>query len=139
MPHRFGGKGEMAMGMLTGRKLVQVALTVKDLDRARIFYRDTLGLPLMFEAGPMLFFDIGGQRLMVGLAEQPDKPVGSGTYLYFDAPDLPELVPALKAKGVELVGNTETLQRTDTHELKLQFFKDPDGNEIGLMGMVAKS
>jgi hypothetical protein len=28
------------------------------------------------------------------------------------------------------------LQRTPTHELKLQFFKDPDGNEIGLMGMV---
>ncbi|HEY7977625.1 MAG TPA: VOC family protein [Rhizomicrobium sp.] len=125
------------MATLAGRKLVQVALTVKDLDRARIFYRDTLGLKLLFEAGHMLFFDIGGQRLMVGLAEQPGKPVGSGTYIYFDAPDLPALVPALKAKGVEMIGNTETLQRTDTHELKLQFFKDPDGNEIGLMGMVA--
>jgi len=123
---------------LAGRKLVQVALTVKDLDRARMFYRDTLGLPLMFEAGHMLFFDIGGQRLMVGLSEKPDQPIG-GTYIYFDAPDLPALVPALKAKGVEMTGNTETLQRTDTHELKLQFFKDPDGNQIGLMGMVAKA
>jgi hypothetical protein len=35
-----------------------------------------------------------------------------------------------------MIGNIETLQRTDTHELKLQFFRDPDGNEIGLMGMV---
>ena len=121
---------------LGGRKLVQVALTVRDLDRARSFYRDTLGLKLMFEAGPMLFFDIGGQRLMVGLAEKPEKPIAGGTYLYFDAPDLPELVPALAARGVELKGNTETLQQTPTHELKLQFFKDPDGNEIGLMGMV---
>ncbi|MGN6147994.1 MAG: VOC family protein [Rhizomicrobium sp.] len=124
---------------LAGRKLMQVALTCRDLDRARIFYRDTLGLPLMFEAGHMLFFDIGGQRLMVGLAENTDRPLVGGTYLYFDAPDLPALVPALKAKGVELIGNAETLQRTDTHELKLQFFKDPDGNEIGLMGMVPKS
>jgi catechol 2,3-dioxygenase-like lactoylglutathione lyase family enzyme len=124
---------------LAGRKLVQVAVTVRDLDRARIFYRDTLGLPLMFEAGPMLFFDIGGQRLMVGLAETPEQSVGGGTYFYFDAPDLPALVLALKAKGVELIGNTETLQRTDTHELKLQFFKDPDGNQIGLMGMVPKT
>ncbi|HSC61236.1 MAG TPA: VOC family protein [Rhizomicrobium sp.] len=124
---------------LAGRKLVQVALTVKDLDRARIFYRDTLGLPLLFEAGHMLFFDIGGQRLMVGLAENTDRPLVGGTYIYFDAPDLPALIPALKAKGVEMIGNTETLQRTDTHELKLQFFKDPDGNEIGLMGMVAKA
>lgn len=123
---------------LAGRKLVQVALTVTDLDRARNFYRDTLGLPLLFEAGHMLFFDAGGTRLMVGLAEQKDKPVG-GTYIYFDAPDVMILREGLKARGVELIGNVETLQRTETHELKLQFFKDPDGNEIGLMGMVAKA
>ena len=123
---------------LKSHKLMQVALTVRDLDRARTFYRDTLGLTLMFEAGTMLFFDIGGLRLMVGLAEKPDQPVGGSTYIYFDAPDLPELVAALKAKDVEMIGNTETLQRTDSHELKLQFFKDPDGNQIGLMGMVPK-
>lgn len=121
---------------LSGRKLVQVALTCRDLDRARSFYRDTLGLPLMFEAGTMLFFDIGGQRLMVGRAEKADKPIAGGTHIYFDAPDLPALVPVLAAQGVEFVGKMETLQRTPTHELKLQFFKDPDGNEIGLMGMV---
>lgn len=123
---------------LKGRKLVQVALTCRDLDRARKFYRDTLGLPLMFEAGTMLFFDAGGQRLVVGLAEKPDQPIG-GTYIYFDAPDLPELVTALKAKGVGMIGGIETLQRTDTHELKLQFFRDPDGNQVGLMGMVPKA
>lgn len=122
---------------LKGRKLVQVALTCRDLDRSRVFYRDTLGLSLMFEAGTMLFFDAGGQRLVVGLAEKPDQLIG-GTYIYFDAPDLPALVPALKAKGVEMIGGIETLQRTDTHELKLQFFRDPDGNQIGLMGMVPK-
>ncbi len=123
---------------LAGRKLVQVALTVRDLDKARIFYRDTLGLPLLFEAGTMLFFDAGGTRLMVGLSEKPDQPIG-GTYIYFDAPDVVALAASLKAKGVELTGNTETLQRTDTHDLKLQFFRDPDGNQIGLMGMVAKA
>ena len=41
----------MANDSLAGRKLVQVALTCRDLDRARTFYRDTLGLPLLFEAG----------------------------------------------------------------------------------------
>jgi catechol 2,3-dioxygenase-like lactoylglutathione lyase family enzyme len=128
----------MANDSLAGRKLVQVALTCRDLDRARTFYRDMLGLPLLFEAGHMLFFDMGGQRLMVGLSEKPEQPIG-GTYIYFDAPDLPALILALKAKGVEMIGDVETLQRTDTHDLKLQFFKDPDDNEIGLMGMVAKA
>ena len=124
---------------LAGRRLVQVALTCRDLDRARSFYQDTLGLPLLFEAGHMLFFQLEGLRLMVGLSEKPDRPIGRGTYIYFDAPDVENLAASLKTRGVELIGNTETLQRTDTHELKLQFFKDPDGNEIGLMGMVPKA
>jgi len=124
---------------LAGRKLVQVALTCRDLDRARAFYRDTLGLPLLFEAGNMLFFQLEGLRLMVGLSEKPDHPIGGGTYIYFDAPDVDQLATSLKARGVELTGNLETLQRTETHDLKLQFFKDPDGNQIGLMGMVPKA
>ena len=128
----------MDSSTLAGRKLVQIALTCRDLDRARTFYRDTLGLPLMFEAGTMLFFDAAGQRLVIGLNEKPDEPIG-GSYIYFDAPDIVALSAALKAKGVELVGTIETLQRTETHELKLQFFKDSDGNHIGLMGMVPKA
>src|SRR5687768_917672 len=62
---------------LGGRKLVQVALTVRDLDRARVFYRDTLGLPLLFEAPPsMMFFDLAGLRLLVGKEEQPGSSIG---------------------------------------------------------------
>lgn len=120
---------------LAGRKLVQVALTCRDIDRARKFYRDTLGLTLLFETGTMLFFDCGGQRLMIGLTEQKDRPIG-GSYLYFDAPDILELGPALAAKGVEFLGEAETVQKTEAGELKLQFFKDPDGNALALMGTV---
>jgi catechol 2,3-dioxygenase-like lactoylglutathione lyase family enzyme len=130
----------MGMGTdlsLAGRTVVQVALTCRNLDRARAFYRDTLGLPLMFEAGNILFFQLEGLRLMVGLSEKPDQPVG-GTYIYFDAPDVEALAAALETRGVELIGSIETLQRTASHDLKLQFFRDPDGNEIGLMGMVPK-
>lgn len=35
---------------LAGRRLVQVAFVTEDLDRSRAFYRDMLGLPLLFEA-----------------------------------------------------------------------------------------
>jgi catechol 2,3-dioxygenase-like lactoylglutathione lyase family enzyme len=120
---------------LSGRKLVQVAFTCRDLDRARSFYRDTLGLPLMFEAGNMLFFQLEGLRLMVGKEEKPGGPIG-GAVVYFDAPDIDALGAALEAKGVTFARPAETVQRTETHELKLRAFHDPDGNAIALMGMV---
>lgn len=41
----------------------QIAIAVSDIERAVAFYRDTLGLTLLFEAPPGLaFFDCGGVR-----------------------------------------------------------------------------
>jgi len=120
---------------LAGRKLVQVALTCRDLDRARSFYRDTLGLTLLFEAGTMMFFQLEGLRLMVGKEHTPGQPIG-GSLIYFDAPDIDALGAALEKKGVTFVGPATTVQKTATHELKLREFFDPDGNALALMGMV---
>ncbi|MBV9570858.1 MAG: VOC family protein [Alphaproteobacteria bacterium] len=122
---------------LSGRKLAQVGLSCRDLDRARNFYRDTLGLPLLFEAGNMLFFQCEGLRLMVGLASKPEQPIG-GSIIYFDAPDIDALGAALEAKGVKFIGAAVTVQQTDTHDLKLREFYDPDGNPLALMGLVSK-
>ncbi|HEX3652002.1 MAG TPA: VOC family protein [Rhizomicrobium sp.] len=123
---------------LGGRKLVQVALTCRDLDRARVFYRDTLGLPLLFETNGMLFFQLDGMRLMLGKERQPGTPTG-GSVVYFDAPDIDTLGTALQARGVQFHGAAQVLQRTETHELKLRAFDDPDGNALALMGMVPKA
>ncbi|HWA89549.1 MAG TPA: VOC family protein [Rhizomicrobium sp.] len=125
---------------LGGRKLAQVALTCRDLDRARGFYRDTLGLNFMFEAGNMLFFQLDGMRLMIGKEEPGHEggPIG-GSVLYFDAPDIDALGAALEAKGIVFLRPAETVQRTETHELKLRAFRDPDGNLLALMGMVPRS
>jgi catechol 2,3-dioxygenase-like lactoylglutathione lyase family enzyme len=122
---------------LADRKLVQVALTCRDLDRARDFYRDTLGLPLLFEAGNMLFFQLPSLRLMVGKEERAGTPIGGGI-LYFDAPDIDELGAALEARGIAFLEPAETVQSTETHDLKLRAFRDPDGNALALMGMVAR-
>jgi len=123
---------------LGGRKLVQVGLTCRDLDRSRKFYRDTLGLPLLFEASGMMFFQLEGLRLMVGKELHPASPIG-GSLIYFDAPDIDALGPALEAKGINFTGPATVVQRTETHELKLREFFDPDGNALALMGMVPKA
>jgi len=119
---------------LRGRRLVQVALTTRDLERSRQFYRDTLGLPLLFEAGAMMFFDLGGTRLLIGTENTHGEPGGS--ILYIEASDIDTLGPALEAKGVRFFAPAQVVQRTATYELKIRAFRDPDGNVLQLMGNV---
>ncbi len=47
----------------------QISIIVHDLQRATAFYRDVLGLPLLFTVPNLTFFDCGGVRLMLGPAE----------------------------------------------------------------------
>lgn len=125
---------------LAGRELVQVALPCTQLARTVAWYRDVLGLELMFETNGMAFFQVGGLRLMLGEQSRNDEGIEfkpGGAAVYFDAPDLPSLGPALEARGVEFLGPAETLQRSEAGELQLRFFRDPDGNLLALMGMVA--
>jgi len=118
---------------LSGRDLVQVALNTADLDRAIGFYRDVLGLPLLFETNGMAFFQLGDCRLMIARGEGS----GGGGCLYLDAPDLPMLAEALERRGVTFLGPAETVQKTAQGELKLRFFRDLDGNLLALMGVIA--
>ena len=51
----------------------QIAILVKDVQRATTFYRDKLGIKYLFAAGNIAFFDCGGIRLMLDKPEKPDK------------------------------------------------------------------
>jgi catechol 2,3-dioxygenase-like lactoylglutathione lyase family enzyme len=126
---------DSASATLQNRRLVQVALTARDLERSRRYYRDTLGLPLLFETGNMLFFDAGGTRLLIGTENGGGEP--GGAILYFDAPDIDTLGPALETRGVAFLGPAQVVQRTASHEMKIRAFRDPDGNVLQLMGNVA--
>ena len=44
----------------------QIAVPLTDIERAKVFYRDVLGMRFLFQAPPGLgFFDVGGVRLML--------------------------------------------------------------------------
>jgi catechol 2,3-dioxygenase-like lactoylglutathione lyase family enzyme len=118
---------------LAGRKLVQVALTTRDPERSKQFYRDVLGLTLLFEVPNMTFYQLGDLRLMVG--DEASMTPG-GSVLYIDAPDIDTLGGELERRGVRFGGAVTVVQRTGKGELKLREFKDPDGNALALMGFV---
>jgi len=47
----------------------QIAVTVQDIERATAFYRDVLGVPFLFDAPGLAFFNLDGMRLMLSLPE----------------------------------------------------------------------
>ena len=112
-------------------KLAQIALGTRDLKNAIAFYRDALGLKLMFEVSGMAFFDAGGVRLMIGPNEKGMAPQGDAC-LYFDAGDWAATEKALEARGVRFAKPAEVVQRAEGKEHALRFFKDPDGNTIAI-------
>jgi predicted enzyme related to lactoylglutathione lyase len=116
----------------------QVALTTADLSAARSFYRDRLGLRLMFEANNMLFFDVSGTRLMIAKDSARQKPTKPVSILYFHVDDFAAARKRLQGAGASLVGTVETVQSTPDGMLQLQQFEDPDGNMLAIMGHVAR-
>ena len=116
---------------LTESRIRQIAIVCKDVARATAFYRDTLGLQFLFSAGPNLaFFDCGGVRLMLSVAEGD----ASGTsVLYYLVSDIQAHHDALAAKGVRFVGKPHMLTRMPDHDLWLAEFRDSENNVMALM------
>jgi len=114
----------------------QIALTVRDLEEAKTFYRDTLGMRFLFDAGTMAFFQCGSVRLMIGTSEKSMEP--GGTIVYFRVADLQLTYAELKAKAVPFVQEPHLVARMKSHDLWLAFLNDPAGNPIGLMSEVLR-
>jgi methylmalonyl-CoA/ethylmalonyl-CoA epimerase len=112
----------------------QIALTVRDLVRAKDFYQNTLGMRFLFDAGTMAFFQCGPVRLMIGLSEETVS-IG-GTILYFKVSDIQKVHGSLKEKDVVFVQPPHLVARMPDHELWMAFLKDTEGNTLGLMSEV---
>ncbi len=116
----------------------QIALAVADLDEARTFYRDTLGMKFLFDAGNMTFFQCGSVRLLIGAGE-PGTAAGGSTILYFRVSDIQAAATTLHDKGVAFFQEPHLVARMKSHDLWIAFFKDPAGNPLALMSEVART
>lgn len=111
----------------------QIGLTVSDVARAIPFYRDALGLPFLFSAGPNLaFLDIGGVRLMLAAPEGEFTP-GLSSIIYLKVADITAAQAAMAARGVTFTAEPHLVAPMPDHDLWLSAFRDPDGNHLALM------
>lgn len=121
---------------LANAKVAQLMIPVEDFEKGVAFYRDVLGLPLLFAAPPqMAFFNCGGIRLLVGVIPAGQK-AQRGSAIYFQVPDIQAVFATLKNNGVRFLAEPHLVNRTPKSELWLAEFTDPDGNQLALMSKV---
>ena len=125
------------MGTVSLDTIGQISVNATDIRRATRFYRDVLGIRHLFDAGTMSFFDCGGVRLMLGVAETPEYAHPS-SILYFKVDDIEGCHRELSDQGVEFVHEPRLVHKAEDHDLWMGFFKDSENNVLALMSEVAR-
>jgi catechol 2,3-dioxygenase-like lactoylglutathione lyase family enzyme len=110
--------------------------SIVDVERAKQFYRDTLGLTLVAEEPPFaLVFDANGTTIRLGMAKS--LPPAHGTVLGWEVPDMAAAIGELVEAGVQFerfppMKQDELGIWTAPGGAKVAWFKDPDGNILSL-------
>ena len=119
-------------------RIKQIAVTVADVERSKLFYRDQLGIRLLFEAPPgLVFFDCDGIMLMIAQANEREL-ARPGSVLYFAVDDIHGAHAALRQRGVQFEDEPHQVADLGKVELWMSFFKDPDGTVLAIRAEVAK-
>ncbi len=117
----------------------QIFVRAKDLDRAVRFYRDTLGMPFLFQAPPqMAFFQCGATSVMLGVPEKPEFDHGASP-IYYLVPDIASAHTTLRGRGVEFITEPHLVHRASDYDLWLADFRDSEGNVLVLMSRKPRS
>ena len=113
--------------------LVVTTLVVTDVDQAKRFYQEQLGLTLLEETPAGCRFGAGNGSQLTVRRGQP--PAGGLTVAHFEVDDIQAVVNELTSRGVTF----EEYETPKTVNFIAQFgpargawFKDPAGNVLGL-------
>ena len=107
-----------------------VAISTKDLDAAVEFYRDVLGLPESYRWGefPGVEFETGNLTIALMQSEAFGLEAQANNHpITFRVDDVEAAQAELESKGVTFEGEI-----IDSGVCKQTFFRDPDGNALGI-------
>jgi catechol 2,3-dioxygenase-like lactoylglutathione lyase family enzyme len=110
-------------------------VAVSDIERAKRFYGETLGLKAKDERSDGIRYEAGDSWFLV----YPSQFAGTAksTYMSFDVDDLEKEVAELRDRGVtfeeyDLPGLKTVNGIADIQGVKGAWFKDPDGNILSV-------
>lgn len=110
----------------------QIARPVKDIEAARRWYGEVLGLTHLYSFGTLAFYQCGEVRLF--LTQEPNE---SASILYFRVPDIHAARDALTARGVVFTDAPHMIHRhADGMEEWMSFFQDNEGRPLAIMAQV---
>ena len=112
------------------KKVDDVFFNVDDMEKAKAFYRDKLGLAVKYEAADWVELDAGNvtialRRYGSGPEGRPELGVGEGATIVFEVDDIAAVKKDLEAKGIKLIGGV-----FEYGSVKLAAFEDPNGNVL---------
>ena len=112
-------------------------IAVKDIDRAKQFYKEKLGLKPFEEMGDDFFMLKSGDTTL-NVYKSEFAGTNKATLLTFDVDDIDTEVRELKQKGVsfehyDVEGLTAEGDIYRGQNMKTAWFKDPDGNILSLI------
>lgn len=131
---RSGGKNRMSSTEFALRKIGQVAVQVKDLNRAATFYSDTLGLKLLLKQSNLAVLDCGGFTLLLTLPEKETERL-QNSVLYFDVPDIQQAAQTLTKRGVAFAEPPNQVGKLGSTDVWIAIFRDSEGNLMGLRSL----
>jgi methylmalonyl-CoA/ethylmalonyl-CoA epimerase len=107
-------------------------MPVRNLERAKRFYGDLLGLAHLFDAPPGLsFFQCGQTRLM--LSETEGKDEDARVILYYDVPNARAAQAAMVEAGASFRDDARCIARVGDKDVWLAVTNDGEGNHVGIM------
>jgi methylmalonyl-CoA/ethylmalonyl-CoA epimerase len=128
-------KGDSTMNKDAIQKIGQIGVPVQDIGRAVEFYKEKLGLTLLFNTDHMAFFDCNGLRLMLTLPEK-EEFAQAGSVIYFDVKSITDSYEKLKENEVTFLDEPHVVAKMGQTETWMTFFKDTEGNTHALMSEV---
>ena len=111
-------------------------VAVSDIERAKKFYGETLGLKPVDERADGVRYDGGGGSLLLVYPSQ-FAGTAQSTYMGFDVDDLEKAVSDLRERGVvfeeyDMPGLKTVNGIAEIEGVKGAWFKDPDGNILSI-------